>query len=151
NCRIAAISADAAQVPALLIESSMPEGGLNASRLVCKGDLLLGRENFSAGDLVCLHGADSGTPICVGEFAGTPKSAKGAPERRAIDLGGATIHGDLQLTSQIKGWVELRGADVAGNLLCVGGRFDNAGGRALMCGLIKVAGIVFLNDRFHPK
>ncbi|HKA56867.1 MAG TPA: hypothetical protein VKJ47_24750, partial [Candidatus Binatia bacterium] len=150
NCRIEAISADGAQVPALLIESSLLEGGLNASRLVCKGDLLLGRENFSAGDLVCLHGAEIGTLICDGEFAGKPKSTKGAPERMAIDLSGATIHGDLQLATQIKGWVDLHGADVAGNLVCVGGRFDNAGGYALVCDHIKVTGNVFLNDRFHP-
>jgi hypothetical protein len=150
NCRIEVINADDARMPALHIESSRLERGLNGDRLDCKGVLSLVGDEVIAGEVVRLSRAAIGTLTCSGPFEGTLNTRIGGkPERLAIDLSGAVIHGDLALLTRTLGWVCLLGADVGGNLVCTDGRFENSGGQALLCDHIKVAGNVFLNNEFH--
>jgi hypothetical protein len=150
NCRIEVINADDARMPALHIESSRLERGLNGDRLDCKGVLSLVGDEVIAGEVVRLSRAAIGTLTCSGPFEGTLNTRIGGkPERLAIDLSGAVIHGDLALLTRTLGWVCLLGADVGGNLVCTDGRFENSGGQALLCDHIKVAGNVLLNNEFH--
>ena len=150
NCRVEAINADDARIPALIIESSRLERRLNGDRLVCKGVLSLNGDNFIAGEVVRLSRAEIGTLICNGQFEGAVNtSIGGKPERLAIDLSGATIRGDLTLRTRTLGWVCLLGANVGGNLICPDGRFENSDGYALICDHIKVAGNVFLSNKFY--
>jgi hypothetical protein len=79
---------------------------------------------------------------------------------RALNLGGSwtkslhgdgvTVSGDVLLRDGFvaNGRVEIRDAQIGGNLLCDGSRFENPGGKALLADRVKVEGSVFLKDGF---
>jgi hypothetical protein len=79
---------------------------------------------------------------------------------RTVNLGGTKLQGlsgdRLRLDgglflrgTQVTGELRLLGARIGGNLECIEGRFDNAGGDALSCDGAEIGGSVFLSSGFH--
>ncbi len=66
---------------------------------------------------------------------------------------GLECDGDVFLREgfHASGEVRLPGAQIGGNLECSGGRFDNAGGHALVCDGMTTGGRVFLRAGFHAS
>ena len=52
---------------------------------------------------------------------------------------------------EAQGPVSFLGADIAGDMSCVGGKFKNANGDALQCDNLKVTSSVFLSDGFEAE
>ena len=72
---------------------------------------------------------------------------------RALKADGLKTTGDVFLDDAFtaKGEVRLLGAEIGGNLECIGGTFENPGGDALTADLLKTAGSVFLSADFTAK
>lgn len=129
---------------------------LIGDRFHCDGSLFL-RTDFHA-DEVKLGGAYIGGDLdCSGSTFGIETSGNPGPDDDLIDTevaadalmaDGIKIAGDLFLRSGFQAWGTVRfvGAEVAGDISCSGGSFDNPNGIALILDRADSRGTVFFSD-----
>ena len=124
------------------------QGGkaLSADGLTTKGSVHLRaglRAGFSADGEVCLLGADIGGDLdCTGgEFPSEFNNPKGY----ALNADQLTAKGSVHLGASFsaKGEVRLLGADIGKQLACVGGKFHNPNGFALIAENAKIGSLLW--------
>ncbi len=74
-------------------------------------------------------------------------------DKRAIYAAGARIDGAFNMRNgfHAKGEVRLAGAEIAGMLACMSGRFENPGGYAIYAAEAKIHSNVYLRDGFEAR
>ena len=136
NCHFASsVDMQHAECVALYLGGSHLAQGLNASGLTTKGDVNL-CAGFSANGEVRVLGADIGGNLsCVGGKFYNPKgyalSADELTVKGSVFLSAREEKGKAPIPFSADGEVRLLGANIGGNLDCVGGKFRNPSKRAL--------------------
>ncbi|MFB9149252.1 hypothetical protein [Roseovarius ramblicola] len=130
--------------------------GFEADGLEARGDVFL--DGVQAEGEVRLLGARIGDALsCTGgRFVNPhdPEKEKTAPGSTgdALSVDRLDARGSVFLRGvQAVGEVRLSGARIGGNLECDGGRFENAGGRALSANGARVAGVLFWRQGSHAQ
>jgi hypothetical protein len=113
------------------------EGGLDLEACHLPNDITI-QNSVIDGDLTLMDAS------CEGIYL-TGSRIKALNGDRVMTKG--SIH--FQNSFQASGEVRLVGAQIGGNLVCNGGRFENAGGNALNFDRAGITGSVFLRDGFH--
>ncbi|MCK4626838.1 MAG: hypothetical protein KAV00_16120 [Phycisphaerae bacterium] len=120
---------------------------LNADSAEIGGAVFL-NENFRAIGEVRLLGAKiTGVLVCCG---GRFENEVGE-EPKALSADRAEIGGDVFLNEgfHATGEVRLPSAKITGDMVCIGGQFENENGDALSADGVEIGGSVFLNKGFH--
>ena len=106
----------------------------------------------------CISQLDLALRYCLFEEQPTFRDAElgalyltGSRVKAGLDLQRLKTETNLHLSDSFHatGTVDLRGAEIGGQLDCTAGRFDGAGGVALEGGGLRVTADMFLSDGFH--
>ncbi len=134
------------------VEGDEKGHALSADGANIKGDVLLNNGFHAAGQVRLLGAQIGGDLDCSGgRFENAKADVEGDEKAYSLCADGANIKGNVFLNGgfHAAGQVRLLGTQIGGGLNCSGGRFENAGGAALIADRMSVKGSARLNDGFH--